>query len=158
MEFNKCNRWLQALVWLTIVVYGAALIYLLFIRDRLRYMPGNAPHLFSWDLPYANLKPFHTIHVYLFHANLYNFDTWFQVFFGNLVLFLPFGILAPLLSRRMLSFPRFLLVLFLVLLGVELTQKFTSTGAFDVDDIILNLTGGIVGFALVRLFINPVKR
>jgi glycopeptide antibiotics resistance protein len=158
MEFIKRNRWLQALVWLTTVVYGAALIYLLFIRDRLRYMPGDAPHFFSWDLPYANLKPFHTIHVYLFHANHYNFDTWFQVFFGNLVLFLPFGILAPLLSRRMLSFLRFLMVLFLVLLGVELTQKFTATGAFDVDDIILNLVGGIVGFTCVRIFINPVKR
>ncbi|MDB4867693.1 MAG: hypothetical protein JWR03_2026 [Cohnella sp.] len=157
MEFIQRSRWLQTFMWLTSAVYGAALIYLLFIRDRLRYRHGDESHLFSWDLPYANLKPFHTIHVYLYHANHYNFSTWFQVFFGNLVLFLPFGILAPLLCRKMQSFPRYLLVLFVILVGVELTQKFTSTGAFDVDDIILNLVGGIVGFALVRIFINPIK-
>jgi glycopeptide antibiotics resistance protein len=150
------NRWLRAFAGLTAGIYGVVLIYLLFIRDRRRIVLGDA-NLFSWERPYANLIPFRTIHGYLYHSNLYNFDVWFQVFFGNLVLFLPFGFLSPLLSRRLRSFPRFLIVLWLVLLGVELIQKFTLTGAFDVDDIILNTIGALVGYVISRLLFKHVK-
>ncbi|WP_169306679.1 VanZ family protein [Cohnella pontilimi] len=150
------SRWLRAFIWLTTVLYGAVLIYLLFIRDR-RHIVLSHPNILSWDRPYANLIPFRTIDGYLYHSDLYNFDVWFQVFFGNLVLFLPFGFLAPLLSGWMRSFPRFFIVLLLVLLGVELIQKFTFTGAFDVDDIILNSIGAIVGYILSRLIFRSAK-
>jgi glycopeptide antibiotics resistance protein len=146
---NGLHGWLLGFSWICTVIYGIATFYLLFIRDRIRGMfyQGQSPWN-TWYYPFANLKPFHTIHSYLYHADDYNFDTWFQVFFGNLALFLPYGVLAPLLITGMRSFPMFASVLFLVITGVEIIQKLTMTGTFDVDDIILNFIGGIAGYWL----------
>ncbi|WP_373230841.1 VanZ family protein [Cohnella sp.] len=141
------NRLLYYFLVFTFVIYALAVINALFLRPSL-FQYDSFANLTSWDVPYANLKPFYTIDKYLYHADKYNFDIWFKLFFGNLVLFLPFGLIVPLLSIRMRSMWRFSVFLLLVLLLVELAQKLSMAGAFDVDDIMMNFMGGIVGFGM----------
>jgi len=131
-------------------LYALALIKLLFWRTPMFYDVRWTDALTNWDYPLANLTPLNTIESYLFHRDRYNFDTWFKVFFGNLFLFFPFGILVPLLLPRFRRFLPFMAALLVVLPGVELLQKATLTGAFDVDDIILNGIGGIIGYVVGR--------
>jgi glycopeptide antibiotics resistance protein len=69
---------------------------------------------------------------------------------GNLLLGVPFGILVPVLAPRTRGILRVLLLTALVMLLVEFAQGALVTGrAFDIDDVILNTTGALVGYLLL---------
>ena len=75
---------------------------------------------------------------------------------GNVLLFMPMAFFLPCLFPRMRSFWRFPLYMLILLLAVESMQLLLGCGACDVDDVILNLFGTLLMFAIVML--PPVKR
>lgn len=93
----------------------------------------------------SNYIPFKEIFRYRLFSRLF-----FKNVVGNIILFLPYGYFVS----RFLSKKNFFLTSFLVLLAsltIECTQL--SIGrVFDVDDIILNLIGGILGYLLFIFF------
>lgn len=74
---------------------------------------------------------------------------------GNIVLFIPFGFFATYYTKinrlGSISF-----ITFLVSLTIEIVQKYIGR-SFDVDDIILNVVGGILGF-LIFVALDAIKR
>ena len=74
---------------------------------------------------------------------------------GNIVLFIPFGFFASYYTKTnrlgTISF-----ITFLVSLTIEVVQKYIGR-SFDVDDIILNVVGGILGF-LIFVALDAIKR
>ncbi|TRZ38075.1 VanZ family protein [Niallia circulans] len=83
--------------------------------------------------------------------------------FGNLLLLLPLGLYVPLLSKRMKSIKRVFLVGILSSLGIELTQFVISMLAgytyrqADIDDVILNTLGAVVGCVAFHFLVNWCK-
>ena len=73
---------------------------------------------------------------------------------GNIMLFVPLGMLLPLLSRRFQSLKRVLLLGLCASLMIETIQfvlRFVgSPRAVDIDDVILNTLGACVGFVIYR--------
>ena len=67
---------------------------------------------------------------------------------GNILLFIPAGYLLPKLWEKLRNFFVFVFFSLLMLFIVELTQLFTLLGSFDLDDIILNISGMIIGYLL----------
>ena len=67
---------------------------------------------------------------------------------GNVLLFIPYGFFATLYADIKKGRSAFLLV-FLASLSIECTQLMIGR-IFDVDDIILNVLGGMLGFFLCR--------
>ena len=43
---------------------------------------------------------------------------------------------------------KYLTAILVILFGVEIVQLLTKLGSFDIDDLILNMTGALMGFAL----------
>lgn len=80
----------------------------------------------------------------LLHPSLMNF-----VDFGNILAFIPFGILIPLLYR--MSFVRFITLFILSITVLETIQALTLLGSFDVNDVIQNSLGAAVGFGAYKL-------
>ncbi|WP_203618717.1 VanZ family protein [Streptomyces bauhiniae] len=69
---------------------------------------------------------------------------------GNVLLGVPFGVLVPVLAPRARGVLQVLGLTALVMLMVELTQGALITGrAFDIDDVILNTTGALLGWLLL---------
>ncbi len=73
--------------------------------------------------------------------------------FGNLLLFLPWGLLLPCISEKMRSAKRFFAVTSAVIICIELIQLFTLLGACDIEDYLLNIIGALIGFAASRRLI-----
>ena len=70
---------------------------------------------------------------------------------GNLIAFFPMGCYLPCLFRKMRKpLPIFLLI-FGILIAVELLQPILCIGVFDIDDIILNISGAAAGFGIVSI-------
>jgi glycopeptide antibiotics resistance protein len=79
---------------------------------------------------------------------------------GNVMLFVPFGLLLPVLFNNVNTFQKLILITLLISFGLELIQLFTVLGTFDVDDIILNVLGGSIGFGmyiLAKELLTPKK-
>lgn len=74
--------------------------------------------------------------------------------FGNIVLFVPLGMLLPLLMIRFRSLKRVLLVALCTSLTIETIQFFLrfvgNPRAVDIDDVLLNTLGACIGFVIYR--------
>src|SRR5882672_2088113 len=77
---------------------------------------------------------------------------------GNVVLFLPLGILLPLTFDRFRSLKRVMAIALCLSLGIETIQFFSrfigSLRAVDIDDVLLNTLGACLGFAIYRYIIQ----
>ena len=133
------------------VVYAEMMVYLLFFRKP-DY--ADAPY-WSQVRSHLNLIPFHTIGLYRrlllrpsqpWLIRLARVNLW-----GNIFLFLPLGLLPPLLWQKARRFWRTLLLAAGVMIPVELLQMLLLVGSCDVDDLILNLLGASLGYWLYSL-------
>ena len=77
---------------------------------------------------------------------------------GNIGVFVPFGILLPLVSNKRMSgiYPQ-LGMAFVSILSIELMQIIFQVGQFDVDDIFLNMIGFALGLWILRVCRNMAK-
>ena len=75
---------------------------------------------------------------------------------GNVLIFLPFGFFMAMASRYR-SFLNTLIYSFALSLTIELSQLFMKVGCFDVDDLLLNTIGGMLGFITFAVC-NVIRR
>ena len=69
----------------------------------------------------------------------------------NIIMFIPFGILLPLLWERMRNICFCLLVSFITSLTIETIQVITTMGYWHTDDLITNFLAALVGLGLLRI-------
>ncbi len=113
------------------------------VLARLTLEPSPA----SESLVHSNLRPGRSLRAYLDQPELR--DAVKQIG-GNLLLGVPFGVLVPVVAPRARGLVRVLLLTASVMLLVEFAQGALVTGrAFDVDDVILNTAGALVGYLFV---------
>ncbi len=74
----------------------------------------------------------------------------------NVLIFIPFGVYTAILFERW-KFPAKLLLFFIVSMLIEILQYGYSVGAFDINDIITNTTGGIVGVLIFQATESTMK-
>jgi glycopeptide antibiotics resistance protein len=99
-----------------------------------------------------NFVPFKTINFYLFLADI-NLIIRIVNLAGNIIGFMPFGFILPLLAKKFQKLGIVTLATFCLSLTFELLQLIFEFGSFDVDDLILNTGGGILGYMPIKLVI-----
>lgn len=92
-----------------------------------------------------NFIPFKEIFRYNITSRLF-----FKNVLGNIVLFIPFGIFVTHYVKNKKIYPT-LILSFLVSVSIEFTQSVIGRTA-DIDDVILNLLGGILGYLIYKEF------
>ncbi|CAM5689084.1 VanZ family protein [Streptomyces pseudogriseolus] len=113
------------------------------VLARLTLQPSPA----SEALTHTNLHPGRSLRAYLDQPALR--DAVKQIG-GNILLGVPFGVLAPVVAPRTRGFLRILVLTAVVMLLVEVAQGALVTGrAFDIDDVILNTAGALLGYLLL---------
>ncbi|WP_310602292.1 VanZ family protein [Anaerosporobacter sp.] len=96
------------------------------------------------DFSSANFTPFRVIRHGL--GNPLNL-------FGNVAMFIPFGILFPLLSRKMQRGAHAILAGAMLSVTIEGLQLFLGRET-DIDDVILNTIGVVVGYVVAKIVLN----
>ena len=71
---------------------------------------------------------------------------------GNICVFIPFGIFLPKLFTRCKNGVLTILLSLELSLSVEFIQLVTKVGSFDVDDLLLNTLGGVIGFLGITIY------
>ena len=107
----------------------------------------QAAHPLPGQVVDDNLVPFHTLAIYW--RNLGS-EFWMRNLFGNLFLLLPLGLLGPIALPVLDRWWRIALVALLYSVAIELIQRLVPARSADIDDVIVNLAGALLGFAMWR--------
>ncbi|MBQ3490718.1 MAG: VanZ family protein [Clostridia bacterium] len=155
----KTQKIVRIFLWTAFAVYGFALVYILFL-GRIGSFPYES---FREYLKYSvNLIPFKTVWEYV--LDYMARGSWVLTLAirnigGNFILFFPMGMLLPCLFPKTQQFRKTVLISLCTILCVELIQLFLCLGIFDVDDLILNVSGWLLGFAVLKIpFINKILK
>lgn len=145
-----CSYLWKALFFIYIIILLKAVVFKL-PTDIMRTLVD------SWDesvvrngMAGANFTPFRTIDMYIRYWDWGSLRS-FENLIGNVLAFLPFGIFLPSIWKNCRNIFVCAGYGLTFVLGIELFQMFSGFGIFDVDDIILNCTGILVGYILYLL-------
>ena len=72
----------------------------------------------------------------------------------NVLLFIPYGFLCSCAFAKLRNFFSCMLFGALTSMAVEFLQLVTARGYFQIDDILTNILGTVVGYLLFRLFVG----
>lgn len=123
------------------IIYLLAIIYILCLFHVVTFQDINYGE--------SNFIPFKEIFRYSIGSNKF-----IKNVLGNIILFIPFGFLSSyLLKNRKLGV---ITILTIIASGTIETVQYYIGRVFDIDDIILNLLGGIIGF-LIYIGIDAIR-
>lgn len=100
----------------------------------------------------ANFTWGKSIRMYIRYFNKFPFWNGFANLIGNVLVFIPFGFLLPWTYPGCGKWWRVLYCATGFVLCIEFFQLFSAFGAFDVDDIFLNVLGAMIGYPLYAFF------
>ena len=144
MEKESKRKVIRVLEILLFAAYLVMQCYFLFIADRIERTYAERTY-------HYNLVPFKEIRRFWVYRHSLNFWSVVLNLVGNVVAFIPFGLFLPRLFLRCRKFLLTTFFCFEFSLCVEVIQLIWKVGCFDVDDIILNTLGGILGFLVYRI-------
>ncbi len=147
----------------TVFLYIVFGFYILFLLKLLLLSRVSLAEVFSGQRETEraiNLIPFYSIKEYLAGstAAIRNFS--YANVAGNIAVFIPLGAYLLLFKKDKRVLPNLLFV-FIISLSTELIQGFFFLGSADVDDLILNCLGGLIGifgYKLVSLLFKEEKK
>ncbi len=151
MAFTEYKKRTKILCWILFAIYLAVLIYFLFFADML----GRTNSVQTYD---HNLILFREIRRFWRYRAQIGFPYVFLNLAGNVLVFMPFGFLLPIMSRRLRGFFRIVLLGLALSFIVECIQYFSHTGCFDVDDLLLNTIGAALGFLVFAIVWHRRKK
>ncbi len=133
LRFDRKKKWYIVLF----ATYIGALISFTLLSGRMA-LDGSS----------INLIPFKGLFVNIQRGN------WYFVLqmLVNIFMFVPMGAFLYLAKRKA---GQACLIGFVLSLGIEIYEIITSRGVFDIDDLILNTLGTLIGFLLSKLILNP---
>mgnify|MGYP000501998621 CR=1 FL=1 len=111
------------------------------------YSTGDSLGWFSGSF---NFVP--SLYKYLIKGEL-SIGTWIRdMLIGNMLMFIPMGIMLPLVFKN-INKKNIFVVAILITLSIEILQPIVGR-SFDIDDIIMNFIGSIIGYLAVTIFIK----
>jgi glycopeptide antibiotics resistance protein len=117
-------------------------------------------HLLPRPLEQCNFVPFKTIKLYINSYGMINRSITINNLLGNILLFLPLGILMRINFSERVKGIVLLLAGILLSFTFEVIQYIAGVGIGDVDDVILNslglLIGLFIGYLMNRLLRNSM--
>ena len=135
LKISKILLWTIFIIYI-IIVMGATLV------DRVSGYESVNLHLFS---------------SYKDAYNSFSIGEWRNLIL-NILMFVPIGILMPLLFNKFQQWYITYLVGFVATLFIEILQFISKRGIFELDDIINNTLGCIIGYGIVIFFISIYEK
>lgn len=143
------KRVVRGIAWVLFIIYMVALVYFLFFSEQMGRIPSD-------EYKYS-LRPLKEIRRYLTYIDQLGLWYVFLNLAGNVMAFVPFGFVLPVITR----YRKFYQVFFLSMefsLIVEIIQLVSKVGSFDVDDILLNTLGGVLGYVAYQIVYHVFVR
>jgi len=135
------------------VIFAISFVFYMFVLFSILYLRPNFQHGWSYFkyIKYSiNIIPFKNISRYItaLCTGSMNISTPITNLGGNLILLFPMGFYLPFFIKKIKKVITFSIWMIIIIFFLEVIQLCTGRGAFDIDDIILNTVGAILGFLI----------
>lgn len=147
IHLNEMSKPIKILFTALFAAYLLLLLYLTFFSKY--YGRGEVQRSIS-------IFPFRTISEFL--TSGYNFRIIITNLVGNIVAFMPMGFLLPIAFSRLDKFHKVLVISLFATLMIEVSQYISGVGASDIDDVILNLLGAVIGYGICMLTLKILRK
>lgn len=134
------------------ILLGLFSIYVIGLASQTIVPSIYFENLLTNDFSSVNLVPFRTISSYLGGLSA---DSVLNIY-GNILVFVPFGIFIPAIWVKHNNLKSMILLGISISLFIEITQLFVGRSS-DIDDVILNAIGVVIGFIFYTLW-NRIKK
>lgn len=146
------KKFARPILWTIFLIYCFVLVYVLFLSRGTRDGFTFAEYMRR----FTNFIPFKTIVEYVQryidgYRNLSVLNL-----LGNLALFVPMGMALPCLSSKLNCFWKVILAVLGMVVLVEIVQGILRVGSIDIDDVIFNVVGAMIGYWVIIM--APVKK
>ena len=148
-KYNKINILREVFINF-FFIYFLIVIYFTFFK-------GGILHLDLQMRSYANIIPLLET-IKMFQDNFMGLGNSLYNVIGNILLFIPFGFAIPLLFKNHNKLFKVTLYGFIASFSIELLQYLTCTNFTDIDDVIFNTLGALVGFLTFNIFMFIVRK
>lgn len=140
MKRTSKKKW-KRICGLLFFLYMIILSYFLFFSER--YGRGCNTENYRYNLEFLK-----EIRRFIRYREKVGLESFVVNILGNVFAFSPFGFLLPIIDKKYTSFISTLFISVFFSLSVELLQMVSKVGIFDVDDILLNSIGCILGYLI----------
>ncbi|MGE6619729.1 VanZ family protein [Bacillus mycoides] len=144
------------LIRYSVVIYVVFVIKLVFFPIQYMFDKNFGPEITK--SMFYQLIPFHEIYKTFFVTGNY-----IQVF-GNLLLLFPLGVYMGLLNKKAINIKYVFKISLFTTLTIEIIQliidyiTFMPNKIFDVDDILLNVTGCLIGWLFLKFLSSELEK
>jgi glycopeptide antibiotics resistance protein len=121
-------------------------------HNRYFFYPPDSNRFFDievWQLN-SNIIPFQNTITYIIGSDRFNQDIIINNTLGNILIFLPLGIFLPILFKKFNRLSKVFISLTIISFSIEVLQFVLQIGQFDIDDIILNTMGVVLGYFVIK--------
>lgn len=149
-----------------IVWFCLYIVFLLSLTLFDTYFNRNGINIFSLDKDMVkeymnssfNIIPFKTIKLYFnsYNGGYLSKSLFLYNIIGNLCALMPLSFFLPLLFKKQNNILIFILTIILIVIGIESMQFLTLSGSCDIDDLILNLSGSLLLYLILK--IKPINK
>ena len=150
----KSNKIKSVIKWVAFLTYIMVLIYFVFFAELFGRTQLTTQYRY-------NLVPLKEIMRFITYYSTLGTMAVFLNLAGNVLAFMPLGFFLPSVSGHRMGFWSIFCTSCALSVAIELVQLITKVGTCDVDDVILNTLGGILGYLvynLYKFFIKIIKR
>jgi glycopeptide antibiotics resistance protein len=145
------DKFLRMITWILLVLCMMVLVrYILFkggVDNFKMYMSHyDSRKMVKTGIKRANFTPFASLKYFYSVRKRYTYVA--KNILGNIIGFIPLGVLFPILMSGRWKGWKTIGLVFLISLAFETIQLMTDLGVFDVDDLLLNTVGGAIGYLL----------
>lgn len=159
MAVSKKN-WHDSKVWqkkhkiasaVFFIIYFIVLFYLLFFSEEMGRTYSERGY-------HYNLILFREIKRFIIYRKILGYKAVALNLLGNILAFMPFGAFLPLYTKRCRKVWFTVLYSFELSLVIETLQLLFKVGTFDVDDLLLNTIGGLLGFFVYKIVMHVWRK
>lgn len=128
------------------------ILYIIFLLSTIVYTKLTTGAIYPELNIKSNLVPFTSIieTLTLLLTKTQGFYYIFDYLILDIILFMPLGLFLPILFPKTKKIKNFILICLTISIIKELFQLLLNVGMFNIDDIILNLSGAIISYTIFK--------
>ncbi len=136
---------------------GRLLLYAIFIIYIVVVVGATMLRYSGLSISWESREIYPLLYSYKEAWNHFSAREWRNIIL-NIIMFVPFGFLLPLVSKKFQAFWKTYLAGFLFTFLIEMTQLLLHLGICELDDFMNNTMGAMIGYGFYRFFVFIVKK
>jgi glycopeptide antibiotics resistance protein len=135
------RRWNRKIIIIIFILYSMLILWEMFL----------GPYRTKTTEMGYNLFPLKSIFYFFENYSKESLETFLINITGNIAFFIPFGFFLPLIFKGMNGLLKISLLTIGIIFFLEIMQMVLKVGYFDIDDILLNWIGIIIGYFICKM-------